>query len=438
MRPRRIRKARPAPSAGRLLHKLSRDDVADLIKAHKVGVHSDGGSLYLRVRPGAAPAWLFVYIATDGRRRDLTLGRAHDVPLGQARELASDCRAALAAGADPRGERLKVRAEAQAEAATLEARADPKTPTLRREAERLHGLLAPSWKNPKHARQWLSACTQHLPSAILDKPIGEVTTAELVDVLQPLYVKLPETARRVRTRLDATFDTAMMRGLCAGNPAAAIKRTLEKLGRKRKRGHFAALPWKDAPALAQRLRARTDISSRMLEFTMLTASRTGEAIEAQWSEFDLKAGIWTVPGARMKRGEPHTVFLAPRALAILEHMAGLDPRYVFPSPVKEDVAMSSMAMLVSLKRLGLDVETTVHGLRATFSTWANERGLYRSDAIEACLAHLEADRTRAAYNRSEFLAERRQLLMDWAAFLGGEKRGRVRHLTEERAARESR
>jgi integrase len=187
---------------------------------------------------------------------------------------------------------------------------------------------------------------------------------------------------------------------------------------KRERGQFAALAYREAPAFMARFREQKGIAACSLEFAMLTAARTGEVLGATWPEFDLLAGVWLMPGERMKGGEDHTVHLVPRALEILAEQKRLGATYFFPSPVLDDSPLSNMGMLTLLKRMDMQDATTVHGLcRATFSTWANETGAARGDVIEACLAHKEADKIRAAYNRAQFMQDRRALLEAWAQYL---------------------
>ena len=166
-----------------------------------------------------------------------------------------------------------------------------------------------------------------------------------------------------------------------------------------------------------RLRGAPGVAARCLEFTMLTAARTSEALLAEWREFDLDGAVWTVPAERMKGRQEHIVHLPPASVAALHAVQGLDARYVFPSTVLDKRPMSNMAMLATLDRLGMRDTTTVHGLRATFSTWAYETGAARGDVIEACLAHREADKIKAAYNRAQFVEERRALLAAWAEYL---------------------
>ena len=237
----------------------------------------------------------------------------------------------------------------------------------------------------------------------------------------------------MRQRLDSVFEDAQFFGRCGGNPAAAIRRKLTE-ARPKKAGEFAALDYRQAPALLARLRIMQGTGARCLKLAVLTAARTPEALLAEWSEFDLQACQWVVPGERMKRGEPHTVFLSPRAVDILKTQQGQDDRYVFPLTMKgrEGKPQSNMAMLAVLDRLGVRDRTTVHGLcRSTFSTWANETAAARPDVIEACLAHSETDLVRKAYNRAQFADERRALLLAWEGYLA---RRPAQVLTFERAA----
>jgi len=240
----------------------------------------------------------------------------------------------------------------------------------------------------------------------------------------------------VRQRLDAIFEDALFHGLASGNPAATIRRKLREAQARRVRGNFKALPYAQAPAVIAQLRALEGIAARCLEFAILTAARTGEVLGATWAEFDLNAGTWTVPGARMKGGEDHVVTLSPRALAIVEGQRALAQPHVFPAPTLDGRPLSNMAMLMLLRRIGIADATTVHGLcRSTFSTWANETGAARPDVIEACLAHREGDKIRAAYNRAQFNTERRRLLEAWAAYLEGrEAESNVIELASAKAA----
>jgi len=199
------------------------------------------------------------------------------------------------------------------------------------------------------------------------------------------------------------------------NPATPIRRELTKRAGRRERTNFASMPYQEAPAFVKRLRKAPGNAARCLEFAILTAARTGEALTAEWAEFDREARTWTIPAAKMKCDERHIVYLSDRALEILDGQEALSRRFVFPS-LAIRTPMSNMALLMTLRRLGAGA-FTVHGFRSTFSTWANELGIAKPDAIEAALAHREENAVRRAYNRSQFLAERRALMTAWGNFL---------------------
>ena len=391
---------------------------------------SDGGGLILRVR-GQSASWVFRYTAATGKRREMGLGVARLGSNAQAgdsittaRDLARDARDLLARGVDPIDERDGRRIAAQALEQAKKSAAKRERTTLARAARDYHERVIEPSRTVKHAAQWIASLEHHVPTEIWHAPIDSVTPPALLAALSGVRaladadVRVPETLQRVRQRLDAVFEDAFFHGLCATNPAAAIKRKMTEAQGRRERGEFAALPYREAPALMAQLRDQPGIAARCLELAMLTTARTSEALGATWPEFDLDAAVWLVPGERMKGGEDHTVHLVPRAIEILEAQKKLGTTYAFPSPVLDDSPLSNMAMLTVLKRMKMQDQTTVHGLcRATFSTWANETGAARADVIEACLAHKEADKIRAAYNRAQFMAERRALLEAWAEYV---------------------
>jgi integrase len=428
---------RPMRSA--TLHRLS----ARQIQAAAEGDHADGGGLMLRVRNGSA-SWVFRFTSPSGRRREMGLGVAHRASTAQAGETVSiarrnahEAREQLARGLDPIDERDKLRAGARQQEAAKKADRDRERWTLARWARAYHERVIEPTKTDKHAAQWISSLENHVPPAIWNKPIDYVEPAELLQALCNVRPherarnhrgdSVPETVQRIRQRLEAVFEDAIFHKRCTVNPAAAIKRKMREEQPKRVRGEFAALPYREAPALLADLRRQEGIAARCLEFAVLTTARTSEALLAEWSEFDLEAGLWTVPAAKMKAGEPHQVYLSPRAVEIVRAQLGMDSTYLFPSPAtvgtvdekdKPRKPLSNMAMLNVLGRMGMRDRTTVHGLcRATFSTWANETAAARPDVIEACLAHEETNKIRAAYNRAQFVEERRALLVAWADYL---------------------
>lgn len=404
------------------LHLLSVREVQSATE----GDHSDGGGLVLRVGESSA-TWLFRFTSPSGRRREMGLGTADrnnaivaGKSLTAARGAAYSARALLLQGIDPIDERDARRAALRDAEAAKKAGAKRDALTLARAARAYHERVVEPIRTDKHSAQWIASLENNVPPAIWHKPITDVTAPDLLDAIAELQARIPETASRVRQRLEAIFDDVEFRGQCSGNPARAIRRKLREVKGRRERGSFAALDYHKAPAFIQELRARESIAARPLEFAILTASRTGEVIGAVRVEFGLNASVWTIPGGRMTAGEPHTVHPSPRAMEIVRSTQCLDQPFVFPSPSLNGEPLSNMAMLTLLRRIDADGETTVHGLcRSTFSTWANETGAARPDVIEACSAHQEGNRVRAAYNRAQFAAERRALLLAWAEYLDG-------------------
>lgn len=404
----------------------------------------DGGGLVLRIKPSGA-AWTWRFTAPDGRRREMGLGtcqrksqRTAGESLERVRTLVSEARGTLARGVDPLAERQRARAGARAELARekTEAKATREVEhwTLARCARDYHARAVEPKKSLKHAAQWIASLENHVPSALWNAPVDAIEAPALLAALLDVAPherarnlrgdKLPETVQRIRQRLDAIFEDAIFHKLATVNPAAAVKRKLREATGRRVRGQLRALPYAEAPLLMRELRAAPGVAARCLEFAVLTAARTSEALLAEWSEFDLANSTWVCPAGRMKAKEPHTVYLSTRAVELLRAQQGQDTRLVFPSPASMDAApgqrqpLSNMAMLTTLGRIGYRDRTTVHGLaRATFSTWANETGTGRPDVIEACLAHEEGNRVRAAYLRSKFNEERRTLLAAWAEYL---------------------
>lgn len=413
---------------------MSRKRVASrlhLLSVHEVqtansGDHSDGGGLVLRIGESSA-AWVLRFTSPSGRRREMGLGAAdrnNAVVAGKsltaAREAAHSARALLLQGVDPIDERDARRAALRDAEAAKKAGAKRDALTLARAARAYHERVVEPIRTDKHSAQWIASLENNVPPAIWHKPIADVSVPELLDAIAELHARFPETASLVWHRLEAIFDDVEFRGQCSGNPARAIRRKLREVKGRRERGSLAALDYRKAPAFVRQLRAREAIAARALEFAVLTASRTCKVIGAVWSEFDLEAGVWTIPGSRMKGGEQHVVHLSPRALEIVAAMRDLKQPNVFPSPSLSGRPLSNMAMLTLLRRMDADGETTVHGLcRSTFSTWANETGAARPDVIEACLAHNERNLVRAAYNRAQFAAERKALLLAWAEYLDG-------------------
>jgi len=419
-------------SAAARLHLLT----ARQVHSAPDGDHGDGGGLQMRVSDhGRSASWVLRYTSPTGRRREMGLGQAVRGSVAQAgasltgaRDAAHEARDHVRKGVDPLDVREQRRQATQAADARSRADKSRERWTLARCARDYHERVIERSRTAKHSAQWISSLENHVPAALWHAPIAEVTPPQLMAALEAAQPHerarrsgdLSETLRRCRQRLDSVFEDAIFHGRATSNPAAACRRKLTESRPAGAKGQLAALPYVEAPALLARVRGVAGVAARCLEFAVLTASRTSEALLAEWTELDLDGGVWIVPADRMKLRREHRVHLSPRVKAILQDQRGHDKRYVFPSPQvgREGKPLSNMAMLATLDRLGVRNLTTVHGLaRATFSTWANETGAARSDVIEAALAHQESDRVRRAYNRSAFDAERRALLAAWSDYL---------------------
>lgn len=376
---------------------------------------------------GENATWVFRYTASTGKRREMGLGTcirnnaaAAGASLTQARDRASKARTHLASvpPRDPIDERDKARVAAREAEAKRKAEKTAVSATLGRESRAYHEKFIEPVKPAKFSADWINSLENHVPKGVWHKPIAEVTSADMLDFLIDIQHRMADTAIRVRQRLNDVFDDALERGLVHVNPVSAVRTKLRRVMVRKRRTSHAALPFAEVTAFVQALRQQHGIAATALEFTLLTGSRTGETIGATWPEFDLHNAIWTIRRERMKGGEEHRVYLAARPLEILQEMRQLSGEYVFPSLGHCDRPMSNMAMLALLKRMKRE-DITVHGFRSTFSTWANENGIARPDVIEACLAHREVDKVRAAYNRATFASERRKLLAAWADYVEG-------------------
>jgi integrase len=346
--------------------------------------------------------------AGDGRLRDMGLGNLSSVPLAKARTLAEQCRADLQAGLDP--------------IATRDARSMQKVrvPTFGRCADELVDAMETHWRNAKHRYQWRHTLTEYA-AAIRNKPVDEIQTADVLRVLKPLWLSRPETASRLRGRIEAVLDAARAQGhipASTANPArwrGHLNKILPK-PRKLARGHHPAMPFDAVPEFIGQLRTKANVSALALEFIILTVARSGEALGARWTEIDWKAKVWIVPPGRMKAGIEHRVPLTDRALVILKTMKAVARgEYVFPSH-RSDRPLSGTACAMLLRRMKI-VNATVHGFRSAFRDWCGEMTHFPREVAEAALAHAVGDATERAYRRGDALDKRRKLMDAWAAFL---------------------
>jgi integrase len=347
-------------------HLLTEARIRKLVADEDVGYHLDGAGLYLQISRFHSANWIFRY-TLNGRTRDMGLGSQRVVPLSAARKLALEQREHLIRGDDP----LELR-QSKKDA----ARSDVLEAVLFKDAAKAYlDLYAPTWKNAKHRQQWRNTLDQYATHSLGSRRALAITQADITETLAPIWTQKPETASRVKQRIERIIQWVKDgRPMPKGNRAEAVK-------------HHKAMPIDDLPAFMAKLRERDSISARALEFTILTATRTNEAIGAAWSEIDLKAKTWTIPASRMKAGREHLIPLSDRVVSILKDM----PRtgdYLFPGASKD--ILSNMAMLELLRGLAGN-GYTVHGFRSTFRDWAGDRTNFPRDVIEHALAHRVKD-----------------------------------------------
>lgn len=371
----------------------------------KPGRYTDGRGLMLKVEPSGSRRWV-LRLMVAGVRRDYGLGGLQDVPLAKAREDASTIRRQAKAGLDPSQERRKA-----------------VVPSFESAARSVHEEHKPTWRNPKHAAQWLKTLEQYAFPTIGPKPVSVIDGPTVRDVLLPIWLEKPETARRLRQRIGAVLDWAHAKGYRTGeNPVRSISRGLPK--QPKDRGHFAAMPYNDVPAFIERLRASDagEPARLAFEWLILTASRTSETLNARWSEIDTEAETWAIPAERTKAKRLHVVPLPARCMDILRRAKEIHSgqgNFIFES--KPGHAFSNMVFLAMLDSTGDRDEATAHGFRSAFRDWASETTSFPGAVAEAALAHVVRDKTEAAYRRGDLLEKRRNLMKAWA-----------RHCTERR------
>lgn len=370
----------------------------------KIGVHSDGGGLYLRIRKSGR-SWIFIG-NVNGERFELGLGSALDVSLAKAREKATEVRQQALDGRDPRTARQKASEE------------NPQV-SFGRFAQRFVADIESGFRNAKHRQQWRNTLEVY-GKPIAKIPIAEVDTNDVLRCVRPIWGKKQETASRVRGRIEKVLDAAKAKGLRTGENPARMRGHLEHLLPKRRKvavKHHAALPYAELPGFMTSLRKRQGVAAKALEFAILTAARSGEVRGMTWGEVDLAVKLWTVPADRMKASEEHVVPLSDAAISVLQAVRdeGLEARdVVFPGP--SGSSLSDMTLSAVLKRMGRDV--TVHGFRSTFRDWAGDTTAYPRDVVEMALAHSVGSATERAYRRGRALNKRRELMTAWASYCG--------------------
>ena len=392
------------------------------VKNAKPGRHVDGNGLHLLVKASGARSWVLRY-TLHGKTRDVGLSRCpealvllaqsgrEELSLAQARDLAAIYRLKVRAGIDPLSER-----ERQAEASRLvQAQVAAERVTFRAAAQSYLASRESTWRNAKHRQQWHNTLNTYAFPALGELPVEEIGTGEVLAVLEPIWQSKAETASRVRGRIEAIIDAAKVRGHFSGENPARWRGHLDKIlpARQRlSRGHHAAMAYDEVPAFLEQLRAREAVAALALEFTILTAVRTGEVLGATWAEIDFEKRTWTVPALRMKAGREHRVPLSSRAVEVLNETKKLGSDYLFPG--QRGGKLSGMAMAMLLRRMGHVV--TVHGFRSSFRDWAAEMTAFPHEVCEMALAHTIANKAEAAYRRGDIFEKRRLLMDGWEEF----------------------
>ena len=379
------------------------------------GLHAVGGvsGLYLQVLPTGARTWV-LRVVIGGKRRDMGLGsfgmiedRSPEISLAAAREAARKAREKIQDGIDPIEQRKALKSALKAETA--------KVMTFEDAAKAYMGAHEKSWKNDKHRQQWVNTLKTYAYPHLGKLSVRDIDLAHVLAVLEPIWAEKTTTAVRLRGRIETVLDWAIARGLREGLNPARWRGHLDKMlaapSKLAKVEHHSALPLSQLPDFMVRLRAADGMGARALEFTILTATRSGEARGAAWSEIDLAEKVWIIPAERMKAGREHRVPLSSPALTLLQALPRVDGSdLLFPSP--KGGRLSDMTLLAVMRRM--EVNAVPHGFRSTFRDWAAERTNYPRDVAEMALAHTIGDKVEAAYRRGDLFDKRTRMMADWA------------------------
>ena len=381
----------------------------------------------LRLEPGAIKGqgkWILRYVSpVSGKRRDMGLGRYPEVGVSTARTKGSAARDLIADGKDPIEQRASERGARQAATPAL---------TFEQAARAVHGEQKAGWRNAKHIDQWINTLRDYAFPKIGQLKVADLKPTDFAEVLRSLWLDKPETAGRVKQRCDTVMKWCWAHGLVNGNPVDVVNHLLPQQPGKRERvKHQPAMPWRDVATFVADV-VRTDepnVSRALLEFVILTAARSGEARQMEWTEVDLATATWTVPANRMKARVTHRVPLSGRALEILQCQRRKHPdcKLVFSAPrggVLSDMALTKFLRDNKAPSSEAGRTATAHGFRSSFRDWASEQG-YSRDLAERALAHTINNQSEAAYHRTDLLEQRRPMMEAWAAHVEGATTSRV-------------
>jgi len=382
---------------------------AAVAKLRQPGRYSVGGAdgLMLRITNVGSRLWV-CRLMINGKRRDVGLGRYEQVSLSQARDAARALHLDVRRGIDPTASREPM----------------PATPTsmnlFKDAATEFVASKQVEWKNSKHTDQWSSTLRTYVYPVLGDMCVADIALSHVLEILQPIWIDKTETANRVRGRIEAILDYATVQGWRSGDNPARWKGLLDKVlptpAKLKKTKHHAAMPAHETPTFMQTLQSIHGLAALALQLLILTATRSGETRAAKWCEFDLKAGVWTIPASRMKAGRDHSVPLSEQAQQLLAAIPrfGDGTDFLF-SNTRGTGVLSDMAMTQTMRRLGL--KYVPHGFRSTFRDWAGDSTEYPRELAEAALAHTLQNKVEAAYRRKTALERRRALMQDWADYL---------------------
>jgi integrase len=387
----------------------------------RIGMHSDGGGLYLKLQSSTKTStlnksWIFRWGAKGANT--MGLGSLKDVSLAEARELASECHRMVARGLNPRDEREKLKAEKLSKTS--------RSITFMAASEQYIETHKDSWKNVKHKQQWEKTLETYAFPKIGKVSCADVTKAQVLSIMKPIWTEKHETATRLRGRIESVLDWAIAKGYRSEANPAVLKGNLQPLLphlQKRNRiKHHNAMHYDDVPKFFATIKDDPTISARALVFCLLTATRTSEAVNATWSEIDFAKNTWIIPKQRMKRGIEHRVPLSHQVCEMLGFIKKANNDFVFCSDVRKTKPISNMTMLQFLQRKDGLEKLTVHGFRSSFRDWAAEKGNFAREVCEQALAHALKDQTEAAYQRADYLEKRVALMQEWANYCFGIKK----------------